>query len=639
MMRIEFFRDADMHIAIPSPMELSRLYWDAYPLQDEPETAAEPVRQKPSIYAMPGPDADDSELCAHAEKIANYCKNWTQMPWVTPMRAAEALSGVADKLGADVPEIGKRGVTCASFCKRLCDVKFWRRQIRTIHARAIEMDAIADCKVGKGRALFLSDDAMHRARRARRRNQAMLENTLATNQDDQTYTLAELSEAGVSNPEVKKAELMVRVRGLERIAQANNMAGFFVTLTCPSRFHRYDASGRPNPKWTGLSPRHAQEYLNKVWALIRSACSEGKNREKIHVIGFRGTEPHKSGCPHWHMALFCDQRHAERLQEIIAQYALQDSGREVLRNASIRVEIKPIDWSKGASGYILFYVTKNIDGTNAATGEGIGDHDEGGDNVSGAERVRAWASLWGIRQFQLIGTAPVTIWRELRRMQARLLTADDGEAPAAESLAELLKAVERQERSQQRLKKHFAGAVGEGSIWPAAVAADKGDWSAFVEAMGGYRVGRGAELVRPMKDRDIENQYGEKSGQKVIGVYDPETGCGIKTKVNTWKIERKQGREDRAAMKRFSWTRVNNCHTAEKRLAWGLVRKWQKQERAGHGQVESIESRSSGGEQQAVDAGGQRYKVGGGVGGGMHRQPATITGRRRPAGGIAGAFG
>ncbi len=645
MMRREFFRDAEMHLRVTTPAELSKLYWDKYPLQPEPEEQeAGPVYlRKPGIYTMPGPGADDGELCDHAEKIAAHCIDITRLEWQDKDSAYLRLLDVVEKLGADAPEVGTKGVTVDSFIRRLCDSKFWRRQIRSIHARALESDALADCKVGKGRALFVSDDAMHRARRARRRNKVMLENTLATNQDDQQYTLAELSATGVSNPEVKKAELMTRVRGLERIAQANGLAGFFVTLTCPSRFHRYDASGKPNQKWTGLTPRHAQAYLNKVWSRIRSACSAGKKREKIHVIGFRGTEPHKDGCPHWHMALFVEPRHAETLQEIIAQHALRDSGREVRHDSKIRVDIKPVDWSKGATGYILFYVTKNVDGTNAATGETMGDHDEGGDNVSGAERVRAWASLWGIRQFQLIGTAPVTIWRELRRMQARMLTADESEAPAAESLAELLKAVERQERSQKRLKKHFSGAVGEGSIWPAAVAADRGDWSAFVEAMGGYQVGRGCESVRPLKDRHIANQYGETSGQKVVGVFDPATGVGIKTKVNTWKIERKQGREDRASMKRFSWTRVNNCHKVEKSLAWGLVNKWQKQEREENGrsieQLGQVERGNKGGGPKAGNSGGDRNQVGGGFSRNVHRYASTTNRNSRAANGINGAFG
>ena len=66
-----------------------------------------------------------------------------------------------------------------------------------------------------------------------------------------------------------------------------------------------------------------------------------------------------------------------------------------------------IDKGRGsAAGYIAKYICKNIDGKNAF-GESIGGDDEadGRDVVQTAERVLAWASLWGmgVKKFKETG--------------------------------------------------------------------------------------------------------------------------------------------------------------------------------------------------------------------------------------------
>ncbi|MEI8597907.1 replication endonuclease [Vibrio sp. M60_M31a] len=131
---------------------------------------------------------------------------------------------------------------------------------------------------------------------------AYLENTIATNELGQSFSLLELSQKGVSDPKIRKGELMVRARGFEDLA---NELGHVATLSnhnLSSKYHRsYSKSGHINPKWEGYTPLDGQSYLNETWKLIRSKL----NRLDVRFYGFRVAELQRDGTPHWQSVVVC----------------------------------------------------------------------------------------------------------------------------------------------------------------------------------------------------------------------------------------------------------------------------------------------------------------------------------------------
>ena len=113
----------------------------------------------------------------------------------------------------------------------------------------------------------------------------MLANYEMVSDDGDTLPMLDVLKGSVANPEVRRAELMVRMRGFEDYAKAEGHTALFYTLTTPSKFHRYSGAGL-NPKYQHSTPRQAQAYLCQVWARIRSQLK----RDGINVYGFRVIE-------------------------------------------------------------------------------------------------------------------------------------------------------------------------------------------------------------------------------------------------------------------------------------------------------------------------------------------------------------
>ncbi len=234
------------------------------------------------------------------------------------------------------------------------------------------------------------------------------------------------------------------------------------------------------------------------------------------------------------MLFFMVPECVETVTKILKKYFCESDSHELetFKAMDARFNQSAIDWSRGsAAGYISKYIAKNIDGqTNAE--ENIGNVlDEGDDGQKievadsakeTAPRVIAWASTWGVRQFQQIGGPGVTIWRELRRLR-------ELEAGCQGVLFDAWMA---------------SGDVANGRA---------ADWNKYIEAQGGpvcKRKDRPIQLWRVAPDdyadehgeiRTPVNQYGEEIGKTIKGVFVNRPCVGpshLKTRLHVWTISK-----------------------------------------------------------------------------------------------------
>lgn len=463
----------------------------------------------------------DFEICEKAKKIAEMCVDMTSgvsssgAPMVIQLTEIERLERVlllCKTVGIDSPE----SLTIAGAIARGCSDIWWRRALRKKVARVIEHGAIKLGLVTKWRGGYASDGAVKRRAEQLARNEAMLKKTLIRNEAGQIYNLHELAALSVSNPDNRRGELMTRIRGCEEYADSVGHGAVFFTLTAPSKFHAvsFGKNGnlRPNRHYGKLegkeadcSPHGAQIWLRTMWARARAAL----HKRGVGVYGFRVAEPHHDGTPHWHALFwFKSDSDAAIAETVIRETWLGEYGSENGAQQH-RVKAVAIDRLKGsAAGYIAKYIAKNI-------GADFDIETEGHSRKTAytAKRVDAWASTWGIRQFQSVGLPSVTVWRCLR-------------------------GVDREQADMARINGDKAASLA----WYAAhkLGADKACFMRYMLAMGGVCVGAKQWALQVAKRVNTStNGYGE--------TFEKKTAVGVVARSGAWLVS-----------KRIAWARVAN---------------------------------------------------------------------------------
>ncbi|MDN4696314.1 replication endonuclease [Vibrio parahaemolyticus] len=444
---------------------------------------------------------------------------------------------------------------------RMISEKWWFGRLVKVRKIMREHLAIAMGQVSSKASPYASWDCVREHQEQQKRNWEFIKQCeLFDEETEEKADLADMVLKSVSNPAIRRHELMVRCRGCEDIGNELGLQGLFLTLTTPSKYHNSYKKGGFINHWNGASPRDAQSYLNNVWQRIRAKLG----RKEIRWFGVRVAEPHHDGTPHWHLLIWVKPEDKDAVTEIFVDYATKEDKHELFDkqgklDSSPRCDVGEIDPEKGtATGYIAKYISKNIDGY--AMDDDVSD--ETGKSVKDmAKNVSAWKSRWAIRQFQFFGGAPVTTYRELRRF-------------ASQNKKAFMEYVFMQERADlldmyHMLQRHVVGPVkpdrlltnqelvevigknyqariqsDDACIVDTMKAADHGNWQGYIMGQGGPFVKREDLLItNSYQVLPFASPHGEDV-RKVEGFQTPE--AIVKTRTKVWTIQKKSKVNDDA---------------------------------------------------------------------------------------------
>ena len=204
-------------------------------------------------------------------------------------RVVVLLDSIGLAFRPELIESAKDNNELFSLVNRAIDSKWLVRQLRRKCAYEVEQVARDMAIVQKTKQPYCSDFSVMRHRDRRQSNKDALENTVCYEDGNEQnwFTVQELSDKSVSNTTNRRAEMFTRLNGFEEIAKESSHEAMFYTSTAPSRFHSV-SKAQVNPNWLAAGKTDAKEtheYLMNVWQKLGRVLA----KKNIKVYGIRIT--------------------------------------------------------------------------------------------------------------------------------------------------------------------------------------------------------------------------------------------------------------------------------------------------------------------------------------------------------------
>ncbi|MDO6426204.1 replication endonuclease [Thalassotalea sp. 1_MG-2023] len=561
---------------------------------------------------MPDDATDEERLKAAYQKVGDYAQ--------TVQVSLQNWEKDIDDLSLEDMEVALLKAKCEKWwARKLKTVRARYLELLELATGQVGKDILPAKKQGvikrKGISPYSSKQAQAEYIESQKSGRRFLKSLELQSDKGVVIDMIDAVDAGMANPENRRNELMLRIRETEELANEMGYVGVFYTMTCPGRYHpnsdKWDGStpkqaqaylvktwsrGRSKlsrlginyfgvrvaePHADGCPHWHMMLFMPKnkvqtVNAILRKYFIEQDREELLGRYGEVSTrlknrliaEPNKNGLgiAHRYQEFSKQCRSNTKKTQLFKTYKTKRQQWGLKKSQGIkakepakfyrtfvpRFEAKLIDSSIGsAASYLAKYISKNVDGHKVLDHE----DDETGDNIT-VNPVLAWASTWGIRQFQFQGSPSVTVYRELRRVREPV-----------------------QEETLERVR----------------VAADTAQWKEFVKLMGGMCVGRNANFKTAYQQTPFGNDYGEvvkrvkgvftndcpiaAAANQLKGEFCIENYATLITRDTEWQRQAKgTGEHERLGLNNVSaadssWTSGNNCTpcstatTAENKLS------------------------------------------------------------------------